>query len=94
MDGADAVMARGKEKLLFWPQTWRNERANVTMLDAWASIPSSLLHAELQRRRDQGERPQCGGHNSGWYDTAAHVFALLLILVLSTIGKAVHKMVR
>ncbi|KAL5084412.1 hypothetical protein Trisim1_012020 [Trichoderma cf. simile WF8] len=58
----------------------------VMARDAWASIPSSLLHAELQRRRDQGERPQCGGHNSGWYDTAAHVFALLLILVLSTIG--------
>ncbi|KAL6877151.1 Zinc/iron permease [Trichoderma novae-zelandiae] len=53
---------------------------------AWASIPSHLLRAELQRRRDDGERPQCGGHNSGWYDTAAHIFALLLILVLSTLA--------
>ncbi|PTB66060.1 Zinc/iron permease [Trichoderma citrinoviride] len=54
--------------------------------DTWASIPSHLLRAELQRRQDEGERPQCGGHNSGWYDTAAHVFALLLILVLSTLA--------
>ncbi|KAL6887776.1 Zinc/iron permease [Trichoderma longibrachiatum] len=58
----------------------------LTARDAWASIPSHLLRAELQRRRDEGERPQCGGHNSGWYDTAAHIFALLLILVLSTLA--------
>ncbi|KAH6608860.1 hypothetical protein Trco_002206 [Trichoderma cornu-damae] len=54
--------------------------------DAWESIPSNLLLAELQRRKDGGERRQCGGHNAGWYDTAAHVFALLLILVLSTLA--------
>ncbi|KAM0459772.1 hypothetical protein ACHAO4_001896 [Trichoderma viride] len=58
----------------------------VMARDAWASIPSNLLRAELQRRADDGEKPQCGGHNSGWYDTAAHVFALLLILVLSTLA--------
>ncbi|KAL7793149.1 Zinc/iron permease [Trichoderma ceciliae] len=58
----------------------------ATARDAWTSIPSSLLRAELQRRRDGGERPQCGGRNSGWYDTAAHIFALLLILVLSTLA--------
>ncbi|KAL7945239.1 Zinc/iron permease [Trichoderma barbatum] len=61
----------------------------VMARDVWASIPSSLLRAELQRRhgrQGEGERPQCGGHNSGWYDTAAHIFALLLILVLSTLG--------
>ncbi|KAM0466520.1 hypothetical protein ACHAPV_000023 [Trichoderma viride] len=61
----------------------------VMARDAWASIPSNLLRAELQRRADDGEKPQCGGHNSGWYDTAAHVFALLLILVLSTLGTGV-----
>lgn len=55
----------------------------------WSSIPSSLLHAELSRRRDDGEKPTCGGRNAGWYDTAAHVFALLLILFLSTLGKMV-----
>ncbi|PNP48154.1 hypothetical protein TGAM01_v200529 [Trichoderma gamsii] len=58
----------------------------VMARDAWASLPSNLLRAELQRRADDGEKPQCGGHNSGWYDTAAHVFALLLILVLSTLA--------
>ncbi|KAM0256955.1 hypothetical protein ACHAQJ_004656 [Trichoderma viride] len=58
----------------------------VMARDVWTSIPSSLLRAELQRRQDGGEKPQCGGHNSGWYDTAAHVFALLLILVLSTLA--------
>ncbi|KAM0511926.1 hypothetical protein ACHAPE_009391 [Trichoderma viride] len=58
----------------------------VMARDAWASIPSNLLRAELQRRAEDGEKPQCGGHNSGWYDTAAHVFALLLILVLSTLA--------
>ncbi|KAK5992626.1 Zinc-regulated transporter 2 [Cladobotryum mycophilum] len=54
--------------------------------DAWASIPSNLLRAELQRRQDEGERPKCGGRNGGWYDTAAHVFAILVILTLSTLA--------
>ncbi|OWT42783.1 ZIP family zinc transporter [Pochonia chlamydosporia 170] len=52
----------------------------------WSSIPTNLLFAELQRRKDEGDRPACGGKQTGWYDTVAHVFALLLILVLSTLA--------
>ncbi|KAG6013673.1 hypothetical protein E4U54_006470, partial [Claviceps lovelessii] len=51
----------------------------------WSSLPTRMLLAELQRRKHGGEKPQCGGRQQGWYDTAAHVFALLLILVLSTL---------
>ncbi|KAG5971420.1 hypothetical protein E4U55_001227 [Claviceps digitariae] len=54
----------------------------------WSSLPTRLLLAELQRRKHGGEtgKPECGGRQQGWYDTAAHVFALLLILVLSTLA--------
>ncbi|QUC17334.1 uncharacterized protein UV8b_01575 [Ustilaginoidea virens] len=52
----------------------------------WTSIPTNLLLAELQRRNTDGERPQCGGIQQGRYDTVAHVFALLLILALSTLA--------
>ncbi|KAG6137734.1 hypothetical protein E4U28_004446 [Claviceps purpurea] len=53
---------------------------------AWSSLPTKMLLAELQRRATDGEKPQCGGRQQGWYDTAAHVFALLLILALSTLA--------
>ncbi|PVI08083.1 Zinc/iron permease [Periconia macrospinosa] len=50
----------------------------------WIDIPTHLLRAELLRR-DQNERPECGTKGSkGQYNTAIHVFALLLILALST----------
>ncbi|KHN95982.1 ZIP family zinc transporter [Metarhizium album ARSEF 1941] len=52
----------------------------------WSTIPTNLLLAELQRRKEDGVRPACGGKESGWYDTVAHIFALLLILVLSTLA--------
>lgn len=52
----------------------------------WSVISTKLLLAELQRRKEDGERPACGSKETGWYDTAAHVFALLLILTLSTLG--------
>lgn len=52
----------------------------------WSSLPTKLLLAELQRRKEDGERPACGGRQKGWYDTVAHIFALLLILALSTLG--------
>jgi hypothetical protein len=54
----------------------------------WATVSTDLLLAELRRRgEDEAERPQCGGKNGGWYDTAAHVVALVLILVVSTLSK-------
>ncbi|ODA79372.1 hypothetical protein RJ55_04965 [Drechmeria coniospora] len=53
---------------------------------SWSTIPTSLLLQELHRRADEGERPQCGSKHHGWYDTAAHVFALFLVFVLSTLA--------
>ncbi|KAF1936741.1 Zinc/iron permease [Clathrospora elynae] len=51
-----------------------------------SEIPVHLLHAELLRRQQQhDERPKCetkGG--KGHYNTPIHVFALFLILLLST----------
>jgi zinc transporter 1/2/3 len=53
----------------------------------WRDVPTHLLRAELLRRQ-QDERPTCGSKGSrGHYNTAAHVFALLLILALSTAGQ-------
>lgn len=40
--------------------------------------------AELRRRQEDAPKPECGSRDRGWYDTAAHVFALFLILALST----------
>ncbi|PHH76720.1 hypothetical protein CDD82_3872 [Ophiocordyceps australis] len=53
---------------------------------SWKSISTSLLLQELRRREDEGTKPQCGSNRTGWYDTVAHVFALLLILTLSTLA--------
>jgi zinc transporter 1/2/3 len=56
---------------------------------SWADVPTKLLLAELRRRQDEGEeqpQPECGTKSRGWYDTPAHVFALFLILTLSTLG--------
>ncbi|KAI5467473.1 Zinc/iron permease [Mariannaea sp. PMI_226] len=54
--------------------------------DSWASIPTNLLLAELQRRKEDGEKPTCGNRTKGYYDTTAHVFALILILAVSTLA--------
>ncbi|KAK4444155.1 Zinc/iron permease [Podospora aff. communis PSN243] len=51
---------------------------------AWTSIPTELLRAELLRRDDGDTRPECGSGKIGHYDTAVHVFALFLILTVST----------
>ncbi|KAF1912662.1 Zinc/iron permease [Ampelomyces quisqualis] len=49
---------------------------------SYAEIPTHLLRAELQRRQDQ---PTCGTKGArGHYNTSLHVFALVLILTLST----------
>ncbi|KAL9117178.1 MAG: hypothetical protein Q9187_006290 [Circinaria calcarea] len=51
----------------------------------WSDLPTALLQAELRRRQDAPGKPECGsGGNRGEYNTALHVFALVLILVLST----------
>ncbi|KAL2133276.1 hypothetical protein VTI74DRAFT_2619 [Chaetomium olivicolor] len=52
----------------------------------WSSIPTELLLAELSRRDDANERPACGSGKKGSYDTGIHVFALFLILILSTLA--------
>lgn len=56
---------------------------------SWSSIPSDILRAELARRQagnGASEKPACGSGDRGAYDTPLHVFALLLILSLSTLG--------
>ncbi|KAK3937519.1 Zinc/iron permease [Diplogelasinospora grovesii] len=59
-------------------------------LFSWSSIPSELLLAELSRRDDvqPSQQPQCGSGKKGTYDTAAHVGALVVILLLSTVSCA------
>ena len=53
----------------------------------WAHIPLDVLRAELQRRAEN-DKPQCGTKGGrGDYNTGLHVFALVLILVLSIAGK-------
>ncbi|KAF4125012.1 Zinc transporter ZupT [Geosmithia morbida] len=57
---------------------------------SWTNIPTNLLLAEIRRRQDGGdqteEKPACGTRDRGQYNTAAHVFALFLILFLSTLS--------
>ncbi|RMZ88804.1 hypothetical protein DV736_g3966, partial [Chaetothyriales sp. CBS 134916] len=49
------------------------------------TLSLELLHAELQRRQDY--RPKCGTTGKqGNYNTGLHVFALVLILALSTLA--------
>lgn len=47
----------------------------------WSSIPTELLLAELSKR---DAKPQCGSGERGTYNMGLHVFALFLVLVLST----------
>jgi hypothetical protein len=52
------------------------------------NLPLDLLHAELRRRQETPEKPECGTRDKrGSYSTGLHVFALFLILALSTLGK-------
>ncbi|KAI4142259.1 MAG: hypothetical protein LQ340_007399, partial [Diploschistes diacapsis] len=55
--------------------------------DSWSHIPLHILQEELRRRQDEGipTKPECGtkGGRAG-YNTPAHIFALILILTLST----------
>jgi solute carrier family 39 (zinc transporter), member 1/2/3 len=57
--------------------------------DSWSSVTTEALLAELKRRKDDGDpeqRPACGSQERGAYDTPLHVFALFLILFLSTVA--------
>ncbi|KAI5917241.1 Fe2+/Zn2+ regulated transporter [Camillea tinctor] len=55
---------------------------------SWSSISTDALLAELSRRQDDNgatpKKPVCGSGEKGSYDTPLHVFALFLILFLST----------
>lgn len=54
---------------------------------SWTDIPTQLLHDELRRRQavNESPRPECGTKGGrGSYNTPLHVFALVLILTLST----------
>ncbi|WPG99096.1 zinc-regulated transporter 2 [Acrodontium crateriforme] len=53
----------------------------------WPNVPIALLHAEVARRQENGERPSCGSNkNTSAYNTGLHVVALFLILTLSTLA--------
>lgn len=53
-------------------------------------LPIELLHAELSRRQDVPYKPACGStQERGTYNMPLHVFALFLILGLSTLGQCV-----
>ncbi|KAJ5037332.1 uncharacterized protein L3040_007508 [Drepanopeziza brunnea f. sp. 'multigermtubi'] len=58
--------------------------------DVASAVPSwistEFLRAELARRNAEVVKPQCGSGKKGSYNTGAHVFALFLILALSTIA--------
>ena len=55
-----------------------------------SDIPAAILRAELARRNEVRDedvgKATCGSTRSGAYNTPAHVMALFLILVLSTLG--------
>ncbi|KAF2096949.1 Zinc/iron permease [Rhizodiscina lignyota] len=51
----------------------------------WQGLPTELLQTLLAQRQAGDERPACGsGKHRGAYNTPIHVFALFLILFLST----------
>lgn len=53
----------------------------------WQALPIDMLRAMLSERQGDNGRPACGsGGSRGSYNTSIHVFALFLILFLSTAG--------
>lgn len=55
-------------------------------------LPTELLYAELSRRQDVPYKPACGStQERGTYNMPLHVFALFLILGLSTLGQCVER---
>lgn len=68
------------------------ELTQTSMTDAsLSSIPYHVLLAELSKRDNGDSKPACGSGKKGAYDTPLHVFALVLILALSTIGAQLTK---
>ncbi|KAH0252702.1 hypothetical protein KCU91_g18804, partial [Aureobasidium melanogenum] len=57
---------------------------------SWSDISTSALRAELLRRQAvDHDRPTCGTTGTtNDYNMPLHVFALILILVLSTLGQS------
>lgn len=56
--------------------------------DILSSLPTDILYAELNKRQNGTPKPSCGSEGiSEDYNTGAHVFALFLILFLSTLGE-------
>lgn len=57
-----------------------------------SDLPVELLHAEILRRQDAPYKPTCGTTGEkGTYNMLGHVFALFLILVLSTLGQSIEE---
>jgi hypothetical protein len=84
-DGLNSHTVRGEQR--FHPsRTFSADRC----ADALSAVPLDFLRAELARRQDGETKPACGTTGKvGSYNTATHVFALVLILVLSTVGKEI-----
>lgn len=62
------------------------------MFDSGLShITTELLRRELLRRQEENAKPACGSKGGNkHYNTSIHVFALFLILALSTAGVYGH----
>ncbi|KAF2874999.1 ZIP zinc transporter-domain-containing protein [Massariosphaeria phaeospora] len=61
-----------------------NSGRSIVSGRSFADVPTHLLRAELHRRQTDGQ-PTCGTKSGrGAYNTPLHVFALVLILALST----------
>jgi hypothetical protein len=65
--------------------TASTDSGDIGLLNA---LPLELLHAEILRRQDAPYKPACGtSGEKGIYNMPMHVFALFLILGLSTLGQ-------
>ncbi|KAF8849432.1 Zinc/iron permease [Acephala macrosclerotiorum] len=58
----------------------------ASSVPSWSSITNEFLRFDLTRRDEGASKPQCGSGIKGSYNFPAHVFALVLILVLSTLA--------
>lgn len=67
---------------------------DFAVVESLAHISSELLVRELAKRQEDAEfpenppavKPTCGSGQQGEYNTPLHVVALVIILVLSTLG--------
>ena len=61
------------------------------MADTFSTLSTDVLQAELARRMGNSDpsapRPVCGSGKRGNYETGLHIFALFLILLISTLGE-------